>query len=402
MVDDAFKKEHRFAGEEVDICGRWDADSDCIRQLQANGSPSIPLSWKHMFCHTSAQTMIHCLSTLFGPHWAPDINTPSGIFLKRCQNETCGLKMQLKPLHTLVVTSVHLAQYGREGETLFGILACVLCLLSRGANPLLKADISIRALINEEYGQECSHSELDPFELAQQVPKYLIAQWSQERRTGWAILCHVLGHSQKEWRPQLDPDLDVYSPINRFQTIYSDLIGVSTVDNWESENQFSETHAAGDIDIKSDTEESDGDEDPENYYERYTGKDLPAYCPRCDDSPCHKNYFRKNDYLASLWAAVQTELLTYRRLGAGDPWISENFNMESVLQSLQSRTPLSIGLISKKLMNAFCRCGTTDGDADVACVLREEACAEFFSNLEDWKKTTFLETFEHRLDSWYG
>jgi hypothetical protein len=42
MADEAFKKEHRFAGEEVDICGRWDADSDCIRHLQASGSPTIP------------------------------------------------------------------------------------------------------------------------------------------------------------------------------------------------------------------------------------------------------------------------------------------------------------------------------------------------------------------------
>lgn len=33
IVDDAFRKLHRFPGEEVDICGRWDADSDCIRKL---------------------------------------------------------------------------------------------------------------------------------------------------------------------------------------------------------------------------------------------------------------------------------------------------------------------------------------------------------------------------------
>jgi hypothetical protein len=131
MVDEAFKKENRFAGEEVDICGRWDADSGCIRQLQASGNPTIPRSWKHMFCHTSAQAITHCIGTLFGPHWAPDINTPSGIFHKRCLNETCGLKLQLKPLHTLVVTAVYLAQLGSDGETLFGMIACLLCLWER-------------------------------------------------------------------------------------------------------------------------------------------------------------------------------------------------------------------------------------------------------------------------------
>lgn len=406
MVDEAFKKEHRFAGEEVDICGRWDADSDCIRQLQANGSPTIPRHWKHMFCHTSAQTILHCLSTLFGPHWAPDINTPSGIFLKRCQNETCGLKMQLKPLHTLVVTAVHLAQYGSEGETLFGIIACLLCLLSRGANPLHKADISVRALLAEDYGQDCSHSELDPLELAQRVPEDLISRWPQERRTGWSILCHVLQHSQKEWRPQSDPNSVVYSPTNGFQTMYSDFIAVGSGD--DTQHRVLEASENSDLSMESDDEDSEDEEneedeeDEESGHEHENGKDLPAYCPmKCDEEPWHKNYFRKNDYLSTLWAAIQTELLTYRRLKEGDPWISENFNMESVVQSLETGSRLSIGLISKNLMKPFCRCGIFHSTSDVACVRREEACSEFLSNMEDWKKTTFLGDYQDRPSYWY-
>lgn len=42
IVDEAFREELRFAGEEVDICGRWDADSDCIRHLHASGNSRIP------------------------------------------------------------------------------------------------------------------------------------------------------------------------------------------------------------------------------------------------------------------------------------------------------------------------------------------------------------------------
>jgi hypothetical protein len=175
MVDEAFKKERRFAGEEVDICGRWDADSDCIRQLHATGNPTIPQNWKHRFCHTSAQAITHCIGTLFSPHWGPDINTPSGLFLKRCLNETCGLKLQLMPLHTLVVTAVYLAQLGSDGENLFGMVACLLCLLGKGANPLLKADVSLNALLNSDDSQHWSHSELDPLELAQKVPRGLIS-----------------------------------------------------------------------------------------------------------------------------------------------------------------------------------------------------------------------------------
>ena len=132
-VDVIFKKEKRFEGEDVDICGRWDADSDCIRTLLANGTAAIPSEWKHMFCHTSVQTISHCTGIIFGPPWGPDINTPSGLFVRRCSG--CGLKLQLLPLHTLLLVGLHLARSGRTDENLFRILACLLCLLSNGANP---------------------------------------------------------------------------------------------------------------------------------------------------------------------------------------------------------------------------------------------------------------------------
>src|SRR5438045_1891921 len=111
--------------------------------------------------HTSVQAICHCIGTLFGPHWAPDINTPSGLFTKRCSNETCGLKLQLMPLHTLVVTAVHLASQGSKAETLFGMLACLVCLLANGANPLLTAPVSINVLLSDDEDRECSHAELD-------------------------------------------------------------------------------------------------------------------------------------------------------------------------------------------------------------------------------------------------
>ena len=36
-VDDSLRDERHFPGEEVDICGRWDADSSCFRALIATG-----------------------------------------------------------------------------------------------------------------------------------------------------------------------------------------------------------------------------------------------------------------------------------------------------------------------------------------------------------------------------
>lgn len=53
LVDDALKKEQHFPGQEVDICGRWDADSKCYRAMLSAGQATVPFTWKHKFCHTS-------------------------------------------------------------------------------------------------------------------------------------------------------------------------------------------------------------------------------------------------------------------------------------------------------------------------------------------------------------
>lgn len=242
VVDVIFTRESRFEGEDVDICGRWDADSACVRSILANDTSRIPFEWKHMFCHTSIQTICHCIGTVFGSPWGPDINTPSGIFLGRCLH--CGLKQQLLPLHTLVLVGLHLSHSGCKDENLFGILACLLCLLSYGANPLLKAHISSQALLENDQGSACGHEELDPAELIEKSSTRLELRWSKELSTGWQVIHYALKQSQAEWKLS----------------------------------------------------------------------QLSAYCPHHDaHHDALHNFFGANKVLAPLWAAVQTELLTYRR-----------------------------------------------------------------------------------------
>lgn len=47
-------------------------------------------------------------------------------------------------------------------------------------------------------------------------------------------------------------------------------------------------------------------------------------------------YFGHNKYLGHIMAAIQVELLTYRRIRVTDPWLSKRFNMDKLLQSLES------------------------------------------------------------------
>ena len=358
VVDVIFKRESHFEGEVVDICGRWDADSACVRALLANGTSRIPFEWKHMFCHTSVQTICHCIGTIFWLGWGFEIDTPSGIFLRRCSH--CGLKLQLLPLHTLILVGLHLSHSGCKGENLFGILACLLCLLSYGANPLLTAHISPQALLDNDQGNECGHEELDPAELIEKFSSILESRWSKELSLGWQVIHSALKQSQAEWK--VKPSQRQSASIERDRD-----------DDFDSFIRCSEDEMS--------TDEDEMSTDGEMSYEYY----LPASCSHGE----YGNYFGVNKVLAPLWAAVQTELLTYRRLKEGDEWISNNFNMRSLNEGLISKGRVDIALVQNKMMKPFCDCGRFP-EANRASPLVDDAVAYYFSNLDDWNRTTFI------------
>lgn len=363
VVDTAFRKDNRFVGEEVDICGRWDADSDCVRTLLARGIPTIPFEWKHMFCHTSVQVIYHCISLFIVS--SSQINTPSGLFLKRC--EPCGLKLQMLPLHTLVMIAFHLARSGCEGETLFGMLMCLLCLLSYGANPLLKANISLQALLDTQWSDECTHEQMDPYKLFGMVPNEIISSWSNDLMTGWRLFGLVLRMAQEQW----DPDLVNRQPHPNPEPLQDDFSAFINLDQDEMIIDNVEDASQEDMGVDEDIE---------------TGRRF-YYCEDCGEV---ESFFGKSRDLSTLWAAVQAELVTYRRLKEGDPWTSVNFNMQTLLEGLTSGTGVCIGLVEEGMMKEFCKCGTFYKAEDNICVLAEEVSAYYFSNLEDWNRSHFI------------
>ena len=375
VVDVHFKKDKRFAGEDVDICGRWDADSDCIRTLLANGVAGIPFEWKHMFCHTSVQTICHCIGAVFGPRWGPDINTPSGLFLRHCSS--CGLKLQLLPLHTLVLVGLHLSQSGCKNENLFGILACLLCMLSNGANPLLKATISMQAFLTDDGVTDCNHEEMDPAEFAERLSISSPSMGSGELRIGWQVVCQVLKRSRSRWNATFSrrwsaPDDGEY---------------------WDESDSSSES-ADGAMSI--DCEDSIDSSEEEMSVEEEENGENPC-CHRCP--PDGEHFFGRSKILASLWASIQTELLTYRRLQEGDGWISHNFDMNALNKSLDRGKKLDIALVRKEMMKPYCLGGEFPG-ALPACPVLEDVAAYYFSNLEEWNRSTFLMTYNDRYQIW--
>jgi hypothetical protein len=376
VVNDKVSKTKRFTGEEVDICGRWDADSHCVRELFAEGHSTIPIEWKHMFCHTSVQTICHCIGRLFGPMFAPDINTPSGLFMKKC--EACGMKLQVGPLHSLVLTACHLAQSGCPGENLFGMLACLVCLLVNGADPLQTAPISLAALMRTDSAIDCSHEDIDPVQLAERVPSSLIAGWTDDATLGWKVFCTMLRWARDERRPSSKTSPSKFSkgkaredPYQLFMEPMDEETDEQTDDDEESE----------------DTDSNDDDVDEE-------------LCPHI--KPDTDNFYGRSKAIGTMWAAIQTELLTYRRLTDGEPWISENFDLQSVLEGLNNGGLLPIKLVEEDMMAPFCQCGRFLDITDEACACVDEVYkGDYFANVDVWSRSTYIMIPEGRNNSWY-
>lgn len=344
-VVDPTNHESRFPGDETDICGRWDADSDCYRSLLCRGFPAAPAEWKHKFCHTSANAICHAIT------FATSRLDESGLFVRLCT--CCGVKLTMSHLHALVLVAFHLAMSGFEDEDLFGILACALQILDSDADPRVRNPVSLELLNirqSESMGT-CTHEDLTPAELAQRLGSYKLSSWSKKVTTGWEILCWVLWRSQEMWLPMDIHNVDV-------------------------------------LDSDSDSSDSDSDSSDFEYGFSGFGYGFSYFENDFEDTTCSGGgNFRRDPTLATLWAAVQTELLTYRRVNVGDPWISDHFNMEELLRGLKEAGSVSVGLVENGLMKAHCRCGSF---AAKGVVCTDDVSAADFSNMDIWSRATYL------------
>ncbi|OAL44878.1 hypothetical protein IQ07DRAFT_549222 [Pyrenochaeta sp. DS3sAY3a] len=352
-VNPDLKDMPRFTGEEIDICGRWDADSPCVRHLHASGNSSIPKSWKHKFCNTSIQTICDCISYMFAEMPKPLLlETPSGLFVRRCF--VCGLKLVLRPLHTLIMVAYCLATEGCEDEDLFGILACALCLISRGFNPCEIADISVGALLDPDMAIGCDHQNLTAAGFAEEVIAIpAIFSWSQKVRSGWAVLAGVLrrcedAHTQKLSNENDDDD---------------------SMDGNESEE---------------DTVPFNGSTEPTRRQVYLHGYDL-------DRARIEAPWNQTNKDLGILWASVQAELLSYRRLDDSHGWISENFLMDDIEEQLNGGNKLEVGYGKKELLRAYCAC---HGFAGNPLVTLSDAVDPNIANIDVWGRAIYGELIE--------
>jgi hypothetical protein len=342
-VDNALKTRHLFPGQEVDICGRWDADSRCYQKLLLSSKSTIPSNWKHKFCHTSALAVYHCIAEIVANNGSAVLKAPSGLFLNHCSH--CGAKLQLTPLHTLIMTSFYLATAGCKGEDLFGIICCLLSLLACDVDPLGTSNISLPTLLVVLAGNTCSHKDYTPAEFAECLVDETSDTWPELTKTGWQVICHILRVAEEIW--------DDYR--NGFGS--------------EGESRV--------------TSHSDSDDESED---GSTGPRFLLSCSHHEDIAL--GAFGRGRILGHLWAAAQTELLTYRRQREEDPWTSDKFDLPCVLKCLEERAIPSIPLVRGLMMKPYCACGFFEGHIWCTVPTRDQACFSHISNMnQDWRET---------------
>ena len=360
-VSTRFSPPHRFPGEEQDICGRWDPVSPPVRALFRQGYSRVPTSWKHAFCHTAAQAICHSLIAILAAPIRPPIDSPSGLFIRRCSN--CGLQLKLGPLHTLVVVAFYLAHRGMPGETMFGALAILVCLLSLGADASLTTMMSVEDILGQAEHGRCCHKLMDASNLMEAVPHDFVAQWTPDCQTGWRCIQQVLFLAK----------------------------------------------SAGD-DVPQEDDASDGSSDSGREGCNHGDQEKVQYCRLCcplngeDYCFAHQEWLELpcgGPRLGLLWATIQTELLTYRRINIGDPWISGRFSMDALKTwleggSLEFLTPL----VESRMMKEHSCCGWFLGP-NFVCPIAEEACKEYCMNMDDYDRASFLPRPD-LMDYWAG
>ncbi|KAF2101321.1 hypothetical protein NA57DRAFT_53297 [Rhizodiscina lignyota] len=355
QIDEALRTSRQFPGGEIDICGRWDADSKCYHALVTRGSGIIPENWKHKFCHTSIQAICHCIK-MVKSRMGIRLDQPSGLFVKRCFQ--CGRKLEVSPLHALVLIAFHLATSGLENEDLFGILCCLFSLTEqtdKGKHHYFyRVDVSVELLRTGNQGDFCTHESLSPAELAESLTQFVLRSCSDDIKVGWELFCCIIYQIEQ-----------VY--------LLEQRTGSPKEDNENIETENDDERALGD---------------------QFSTDNVASFRKSCHDHLVDglPTSFGSNRTLGHICAAAQAELLTYRRIDENGYWTSSNFDMRRILHALETGTGFAIPLLGKGILHPYCACGVfyNSWDFDVP-TRRDDACETYFSNMEDWNRTVFLD-----------
>jgi hypothetical protein len=273
-----------------------------------------------------------------------------------------------------MLVALQLSTFGKKDEDLFGILACLLCLIMNGADPSKTTELSELLFdgVNEE--ARCQHRPFSPAQLTEEIIFRYSRQWSPGLLRGWRICYWALHAAESEWTSGLEEE-QIPIPMELFDFDITTLtIDPATSDLPESYADWSTTTS---------------------YRESFL---RPCKIIHSEEEigvhslvwGIEKNYFGMNRELANLWAAVQAELLTYRRQNEYQPWVSEFFDMEMLWNGLQSENRVQIRLVTDDMMKPHCKCGKFLCPSPI-CPTSLDVQAKDFSNMKCRRGISILE-----------
>ncbi|KAF2644412.1 hypothetical protein P280DRAFT_504011 [Massarina eburnea CBS 473.64] len=114
--------------------------------------------------------------------------------------------------------------------------------------------------------------------------------------------------------------------------------------------------------------------------------DLPEPHDCEHDTKNNIDIFRHQKDLGTLWAAAQTEILTYRRLDKDSNWISEYFSMENLQLQLDLGKPVSTKFQEQGLLQTHCICGDF-GRFPLPTL--SDVTTRYIANLDVWNRATY-------------
>jgi hypothetical protein len=268
--------------------------------------------------------------------------------------------------HATVLTALKLLKHGMEGEDLFGMICSLFQLTVSGANGSVyfsRSYVSTHLLQEDVDHAGCFHEELSPFELAMRVSVIAQQCGSLEAQKDWTAFVLILKHIEEQHRWVMERH-----PPPGYEDVHQAIL--------QKYDQDAPSNDRPELDESLLRQEIFFDDQ----------LDFPSPCIHVD-YPLHRA-FGRNIYLGHVWAACQAEFPTYRRQQESHPWLSQHISIDAILDCLQTGDPDALPYVKNEMLKSYCACGMYDGLNEIP--QREDACTLYFSNLDDWHRTSFI------------
>ncbi len=161
-----------------------------------------------------------------------------------------------------------------------------------------------------------------------------------------------------------------------------------------SDHESQSDESDGGSAYESDDDQSDGGSAYESSDDE-SGGNSSSVCHLEKEECAHTDWLKLpcgNPKLGLLWATIQVELLTYRRIDTGDSWVSHLFSTHALKTWLEGGSAEFLTpLVEREMMRDHSVCGWFHSSSDFPHPVVQEVCTEYFMNMDVHDRATYLD-----------